>query len=421
MAVSKAQAEKLVTFAYEGLDRRGTKIKGEIDGKNPNLVKAELRRQGIQPTRVRKKPKPLFGGSGRRIKARDIATFSRQLATMMKAGVPMVSTFDVIAGGTDNPRMQKLINDIKADIESGSSLSEALAKHPTHFDALYINLVKAGESAGVLDDILDTIATYKERIEALKGKIKKALYYPATVVVVAVLVTAILLIFVVPQFENIFQSYGADLPLFTQMVVGLSESVRANGWIYLIVIVAAITGIVMAKKRSRRFAHALDRGMLRLPVIGKILHEASIARYARTLAITFRAGVPLTLAITFRAGVPLVEALETVAGATGNVVYEEAVLRMREDVATGHQLQLAMKQTQLFPHMVVQMTAIGEESGALDEMLTKVAEYYEEEVNNAVDALSSLLEPFIMIIIGVLVGGLVIAMYLPIFKLAAVM
>lgn len=409
MAVSKAQAEKPVTFLYEGKDRRGSKIKGEMEGRNPNLVKAELRRQGINPTRVRKKPKDLFGGRGKRIKPRDIATFSRQLATMMKAGVPMVSTFDVIAGGTDNPRLQKLITDIKTDIEGGSSLSEAIAKHPKYFDELYVNLVKAGESAGVLDDILDTIATYKERIEALKGKIKKALYYPATVIVVAILVTAILLIYVVPMFEKFFQGYGADLPMFTQMVVSMSESIRDYGWIYLIVIVGTITGIVVAKKRSKGFAHAIDRASLRIPVIGKILYEASIARFARTLAITFRAGVPL------------VEALETVAGATGNIVFSDATMRIREDVATGHQLQLAMKQTKLFPHMVVQMTGIGEESGALDEMLTKVAEYYEEEVNNAVDALSSLLEPFVMIIIGTIVGGLVVAMYLPVFKLAAVL
>jgi type IV pilus assembly protein PilC len=409
MAVTKERAQQLITFNYEGLDRRGSKIKGEIEAKNPALVKAELRRQGIQPTRVRRKPKPLFGGSGKRITARDIATFSRQLATMIKAGVPLVSAFEVIAGGVDNQRMKKLVTDIKSDVEGGSSLSESLAKHPKHFDTLYVNLVKAGEAAGVLDDILDTIATYKERVEALKGKIKKALYYPIVVIAVAVIVSAILLVFVVPQFEAIFQSYGADLPMFTQMVVSASESVRANGWFYLIIIIAAIIGFVMARKRSKSFARLLDRASLRIPVVGQILYQAAVARFSRTLAITFRAGVPL------------VEALETVAGATGNYVFEEAVMKIREDVATGHQLQLAMKQTKLFPHMVIQMTAIGEESGALDEMLTKIAEYYEEEVNNAVDALSSLLEPFVIILIGVLVGGMVVAMYLPIFKLAAVM
>lgn len=408
MAVSKAQARQLITFTYEGLDRRGSKIKGEMEGRNPNLVKAELRRQGINPTRVRKKPKPLFS-AGKRISPRDIAMFSRQLATMMKAGVPLVSSFDVIAGGVNNPRMRTLVLDLKAEVEGGSSLSEAIAKHPKHFDTLYVNLVRAGESAGVLDDILDTIATYKERIESLKGKIKKALYYPIVVIAVAIIVSAILLIFVVPQFQDIFRSYGADLPAFTQMVVNASESVRTHGWWYLMIVIAAVIGIIMAKKRSRRFAKLLDRASLRLPVVGNILHQAAIARFARTLAITFRAGVPL------------VEALETVAGATGNVVYEEAVMKMREDVSTGHQLQLAMRQTKLFPHMVVQMTGIGEESGALDDMLTKVAEYYEEEVNNAVDALSSLLEPFVIILIGVLVGGMVVAMYLPIFKLAAVM
>jgi len=409
MAVTKAQAEQLFTFVYEGKDRRGTKIKGEMDGKNPSLVRAELRRQGINPTRVKKKPKDLFGGKGGRIKPRDIADFSRQLATMMKAGVPMVSSFDVIAGGSRNVRMRNLITDIKNDIEGGSSLSEALDKYPKYFDELYVSLVKAGESAGVLDDILDTIATYKERIENLKGKIKKALYYPATVIVVAILVSAILLIYVVPMFEKFFRSYGADLPYFTQVVVGMSRSIREYGFFYLLAVVGAIVGIVMAKRRSRKFAQWLDRAMLRIPVIGKILHQAALARFARTLAITFRAGVPL------------VEALDTVAGATGNIVYSNATLKMKEDVATGHQLQLAMRQTNLFPHMVVQMTGIGEESGALDEMLTKVAEYYEEEVNNAVDALSSLLEPFVMIIIGVIVGSLVVAMYLPVFKLASVL
>lgn len=407
MAVTRTQAQQLVTFNYEGLDRRGSRIKGEIEGRNPNLVKAELRRQGINPTRVRKKPKPLFS-SGGRVSPRDIANFSRQLATMMKAGVPLVSAFEVIAGGVKNERMRKLVTDLKNDVEGGSSLSESIAKHPKYFDTLYVNLVRAGESAGVLDDILDTIATYKERIESLKSKIKKALYYPIVVVAVAVLVSAILLVFVVPQFQQIFRSYGADLPIFTQMVVNASDSVRAYGWWYLMLTVAIIIGIIMAKKRSKRFAHALDRASLRIPVVGKILHQAAIARFARTLAITFRAGVPL------------VDALETVAGATGNVVYETAVMKMREDVATGHQLQLAMRQTKLFPHMVIQMTGIGEESGALDEMLVKVAEYYEEEVNNAVDALSSLLEPFVIILIGTLVGGMVVAMYLPIFKLAAV-
>src|SRR5690606_39016019 len=339
--------------------------------------------------------------------AGDIAVFSRQLATMMKSGVPIVGALEIIAGGQKNPRMKDLVNAIKTDIEGGSSLSESLAKHPVQFDELYRNLVHAGETAGVLETVLDTIASYKENIETLKGKIKKALFYPATVIAVAILVSAILLIFVVPQFQNVFASFGADLPAFTKMIIAASDFMIAYWWLVLFIVGGIGFGFVFAKKRSPAFAHFLDRVVLRLPVIGQIMHNSAIARFARTLAVTFQAGVPL------------VEALDIVAGATGNQVYENAVHRVRDDVAVGYQVNVAMRQVNLFPHMVIQMAAIGEEAGALDAMLYKVAEFYENEVNNAVDALSSLLEPLIMIFIGGIVGCMVVGMYLPIFKLAA--
>ncbi|MEM6573524.1 MAG: type II secretion system F family protein, partial [Pseudomonadota bacterium] len=373
------KAIELPVFTWEGTDKRGSKIKGEQTAKNVNLVKAELRRQGINPTKVRKKAKPLFGASGKSIKPQDIAVFSRQLATMMQAGVPLVQGFDIVAGGQNNPRMKDMLVDIKNNIESGSSLSESLAKHPVQFDELYVNLVAAGEQAGVLDTLLDEIATYKERIEEIKSKIKKALFYPAAVVGVAIIVSLVLLIYVVPQFEVIFQDAGADLPAFTAAIISLSEWLQSDGWILGIVFGGGIASIIFAKKRSKAFAHFLDRVVLKIPVIGEIMHNSAIARFARTLSTTFAAGVPL------------VDALETVSGATGNQVYGNAVKQIREDVSVGHQLQLAMRQVDLFPHMVVQMTAIGEEAGALDQMLKKVAEFYENEVNQAVDALSSLL------------------------------
>jgi type IV pilus assembly protein PilC len=401
--------EELEVFLWEGKDKRGKVLKGERAARNQTLIRAELRKQGITPSRVRKKPKPLFGGAGKSIKARDIAVFTRQLATMLNAGIPLVQAFTIISAAAENPRLQKLINTIRVDVESGATLAEALAKHPAYFDELFVNLVESGESAGVLDQVLENIATYKERIETIKGKIKKALFYPATVVGVAILVTAILLVFVIPQFESIFQSFGGDLPAFTRLVVDLSETLQKSGWIYLLVIIALVVGFMALKKRSRPFAHFLDRASLKIPVVGAVLEKAALSRFARTLATTFAAGVPL------------VDALKTVAGATGNVVYGDATLQIRDDVATGHQMQLAMQQTGLFPPMVVQMTAIGEEAGSLDAMLIKVANFYEEEVNNTVDALSSLLEPFIIILVGVIVGGIVVAMYLPIFKMAAVM
>lgn len=395
-------------FLWQGRDKRGTKLKGQQIATTPNLVRAELRRQGINPISVKKKPKPLFGGAGSRVSGKEIAVFSRQLATMLKSGVPLVTAFQIISGGIKNPRMSTMVDRIRADIESGSSLHESLEKYPVQFDELYTNLVKAGESAGVLDTILDNIATHKERIESIKGKIKKALYYPAAVIAVAIVVSSILLIFVIPQFEGIFQSFGADLPAFTKMVVNASRFMRSNGIYLLLGFVVVIVGIIMAKKRSTKFAHWIDRMSLRVPIIGEILKQAAIARFCRTLAITFAAGVPL------------VDALQIVSGATGNRVYDDAAAKIREDVAVGHQLQMAMQQVGVFPNLVIQMASIGEEAGSLDEMLVKVAEAYEEEVNNAVDALSSLLEPMIIIFVGVVVGTMVIAMYLPIFKMAAV-
>jgi len=417
MSVSRSAIKKepvarstmeLQPFLWEGTDKRGVKMKGEQLAKNANLLRAELRRQGINPSQVKVKPKPLFGAAGKAVGAKDIAFFSRQMATMMKSGVPIVSALEIIGSGHKNPRMKKMVDTIRTDIEGGSSLYEAVSKHPVQFDELYRNLVRAGEGAGVLETVLDTVATYKENIEALKGKIKKALFYPAMVIVVALLVSAIMLIFVVPQFEDVFKGFGAELPAFTQMIVAASRFMISWWWLMAIVGIGAVVAAVMSYKRSPKMQHTFDRLILKVPVIGQIMNNSAIARFARTTAVTFKAGVPL------------VEALGIVAGATGNKVYEESVLRMRDDVSVGYPVNMAMKQTNLFPHMVIQMTGIGEEAGALDAMLFKVAEYYEQEVNNAVDALSSLLEPMIMVFIGVVVGGIVIGMYLPIFKLGAV-
>ncbi len=400
--------EELEIFLWEGKDKRGKVLKGERSARNQTLIRAELRKQGITPSRIRKKPKPLFGGAGKSINPRDIAVFTRQLATMLNAGIPLVQSFGIIGSAAENPKLQKLINDIRIDVESGSTLSESLAKHPLYFDELYVNLVHSGENAGVLDSVLADIASYKERIESIKGKIKKALFYPATVVAVAVGVTAILLVFVIPQFEDIFRNFGGDLPAFTRLVVDMSNFMQERGWLILIALIGFIVGFVMLKKRSRKFAHMIDRISLKIPVIGPVLEKSALSRFARTLATTFAAGVPL------------VDALKTVAGATGNIVFAEATDQIREDVSIGHQMQLAMQQTGLFPPMVIQMTAIGEEAGSLDAMLLKVADFYEEEVNNTVDAMSSLLEPFIIVFVGIIVGGIVVAMYLPIFKMASV-
>ncbi|CAG2094421.1 type II secretion system F family protein [Xanthomonas arboricola pv. juglandis] len=402
------KTSQLQVYVWEGSDRRGVKMKGEQSARNVNLLRAELRRQGITPSIVKPKPKPLFGETGKKITPKDIAFFSRQMATMMKSGVPIVGALEIIGSGHKNPRMRNLVGQVRTDIEGGSSLYEAMSKHPVQFDELYRNLVKAGEGAGVLETVLDTVATYKENIEALKGKIKKALFYPAMVIAVAIIVSAILLVFVVPQFEDVFKGFGAELPAFTQLIVSASRFMVAYWWLILFTSIGCVVAFLYAYKRSLRLQHLIDRLTLKVPVIGQIMHNSSIARFSRTTAVTFKAGVPL------------VEALGIVAGATGNAVYEDAVLRMRDDVSVGYPVNMAMKQVNLFPHMVIQMTAIGEEAGALDAMLFKVAEYYEQEVNNAVDALSSLLEPLIMVFIGTIVGGMVIGMYLPIFKLASV-
>ena len=394
-------------FIWTGTDKRGVRVKGQTRGSNPTLIKADLRKQGITPLKIKKQSSLFSQQRKKTITAKDIAVFFRQLATMMSAGVPLVQAFEIIGRGHDNVSMRNMILKIKSEVESGTSLSETLAKHPLYFDELVVNLVNAGEQAGVLEALLDKIAIYKEKTEYLKSKIKKAMFYPAAVIVVAIIVTAILLIFVVPQFEQLFTSFGADLPAFTRLVVNLSEFMQDWWWLVFGGAIGTVVGILQAKKRSRKFSRTFDRVLLKLPIVGTIMHKASIARYARTLSTMFAAGVPL------------VEALESVAGATGNVVYSDAVLMIRDSVATGQQLQFAMSQTGLFPNMVEQMVAIGEESGALDTMLSKVADFYEQEVDDAVDALSSLLEPLIMSILGILIGGLVVAMYLPIFKLGA--
>ena len=405
--MAQTAAVSSASFLWEGTDRNGKKIKGKSLASDEATVRADLRRQGVVPTRIRKQRKSLFAGKSK-ITTGDIAIFSRQLATMLAAGIPLVQSFEIIGNGHENAAMQKLILSVKADVEGGTSLAEALAKQPLYFDDLFVNLVEAGEQAGALETLLDKIATYKEKTEAIKRKIKKALTYPAAVLVVAFVVTAILLIFVIPSFESLFKGFGADLPTFTRMVIDLSIFVRTQGIFLALIIGGAIGAFLYFKKRSRPFRHYLDRLTLKIPVIGTIMQKAAIARYARTLSTMFAAGVPL------------VEAMESVAGATGNIVYEQAVLKMRDEVATGQRLQQAMENTDLFPNMVIQMIAVGEESGSLDEMSAKVADFYEEEVDNAVDNLSSLLEPMIMAVLGVLVGGLVVAMYLPIFKLGAV-
>jgi type IV pilus assembly protein PilC len=393
-------------FNWEGTDNRGQKVKGRTVAASEAAVRAQLRRDGLVPVRIRKQS-VLFRKSGT-VTPADVALFSRQLATMLTAGIPLVQAFEIVGAGHENPAMQKLILSIKVDLESGTALAEALGKHPLHFDDLFVNLVTAGEQAGALDTLLDKIATYKEKTEAIKKKIKKALFYPAAVMVVAMIVSAILLIFVIPQFESLFKGFGADLPAFTRMVIDLSVFLRSKGWLVAIVGGGGIAFYLYTRKRSKRLREAEDRLMLKMPIIGNILEKAAIARFARTLSTMFSAGVPL------------VEALQSVAGATGNIVFEKAVLRMRDEVATGQRLQRAMENTGLYPNMVIQMVAVGEESGSLDEMSAKVADFFEADVDNAVDSMSSLLEPLIMAILGVLVGGLVIAMYLPIFKMGAV-
>jgi type IV pilus assembly protein PilC len=397
---------KQMTFLWEGKDKKGNRVKGRGLARDEMEIRSDLRKQGIAATKVRKESK-LFKSDGK-VTAEDIALFARQLATMLNAGIPMVQSFEIIGVGNDKPAVQKLVLSIKSDIETGNSLHQALAKHPIYFDDLFVNLVEAGEHAGALETVLEKIATYKEKTEALKKKIKKALFYPAAVLAVAIIVTVILLLFVIPQFESLFKGFGADLPAFTQFVVNMSRWMQSSGWVLLIIVAVVVTGFGYFYKRSRPLRQFIDKLSLQIPVIGPILKKSAIARYARTLATMFGAGVPL------------VEAMKSVAGATGNIIYQDAVLRMRDEIATGMRMQRAMENTGLFPNMVVQMIAVGEESGSLDEMASKVADFYEADVDAAVDALSSLLEPMIMVILGVLVGGMVVAMYLPIFKLGAV-
>ncbi len=402
--MATAAARKQI-YEWEGRDAQGNRQRGITDGHNTDLVRAQLRRQGITPLKVRKKSKPLFGGSGPRITAADVAIFARQLTTMMGAGVPLVQSFEIVAQGQEKKTMRELILTIKSDVESGSNLAAALRRHPHVFDDLFCSLVSAGEQSGTLERLLNEIATYKEKAESLKAKVRKAMVYPSMVLAVAFIVTAVLLIFVVPQFEDLFAGVGSELPAFTQLVVSISEFFQDWWWAIFGGIIGTIVLFVQARKRSKAFSALIDRVSLKLPVFGDLLTKAATARFARTLATMSSAGVPL------------VEAMESVAGTAGNSVYYDAILKMRDEAATGQRLQVSIKESGLFSNMVTQMVAIGEESGSLDDMLAKVADYYEEEVDNAVDNLTSLMEPFIMVIIGVLVGGLVIAMYLPIFKM----
>ncbi|WP_416397750.1 type II secretion system F family protein [Allohahella sp. A8] len=404
-----AQAiEKTVPFLWEGRDRKGNKTKGETVGTNSAIVKAHLRKQGIVPTKVRKKPKSIFGEKTQKISPFDIAIFVRQMATMMKAGVPLVQSFDIVADGLENPSLRKLVLDVKNDVAAGNSFASSLMKHPKYFDDLFCNLVESGEKAGALETMLGRVATYMEKTEALKKKIKKAMTYPIAVLVVALVVTGILLVYVVPMFEEMFQSFGADLPAFTRMVVDLSRWAQAT-WYYIIVAIIAIIFVFKEiMRRSEAARNQMDRLVLKLPVVGDILYKSAVARFGRVLSTTFAAGVPL------------VDALDSVAGASGNVVFKNAVLKIKEDVSAGTQLQYSMKESGVFPVMAVQLTSIGEESGALDAMLEKVADHYESEVDDAVDNLTALMEPMIMSVLGVLIGGLITAMYLPIFQMGQV-
>lgn len=404
-----AQVAKADMFVWEGTDKSGKRVKGEMTGQSDALVKAVLRRQGINPLKVRKKPKPLFGGASKgKITPKDITIFSRQLATMMSSGVPLVQAFEIVGRGHENPAMQDLILGIKGDVEAGNNLTETLKKRPQQFNALYCNLVQAGEQAGILEGILHKIAAYMEKTEALKSKIKAALFYPAAVIVVAFIIVTILMIFVIPQFSELFASFGADLPALTQFLIDTSNWFVANWYLLFAAIGGTIYGLIQLKKRSIAVQQFLDRASLKIPIIGAILEKSSIARFARTLETMFAAGTPL------------VEAMTSVAGACGNIVFYDATMRMRDEISTGTQLQAAMRETGLFPNMVVQMVAIGEESGAIDTMLGKVADWYEQEVDDAVEALTSLLEPMIMAFLGVIIGGIVVGMYLPIFKMGSV-
>lgn len=401
------KAIKTSVFTWEGTNKQGAKIKGELSGISPALVKAQLRKQGVNPQKVRKKSVSLFS-AGKKIKPMDIALFTRQMATMMKAGVPLLQSFDIIGEGFDNPNMRKLVDDLKQDVAAGNSFATALRRKPQYFDDLYCNLVDSGEQSGALETLLDRVATYKEKTEALKAKIKKAMNYPIAVVLVAVIVSVILLIKVVPQFQDVFANFGAELPAFTLLVIHLSELLQEWWHVVLFGFIGAAYSFKTAHAKSEGFRNWFDRALLKVPVVGDILYKSAVARFARTLATTFAAGVPL------------VDALDSVAGATGNVVFRNATMKVKSDVSSGMQLNFSMRTTGTFPSMAIQMTSIGEESGSLDEMLAKVATFYEDEVDNMVDGLTALMEPLIMAVLGVLVGGLIIAMYLPIFQLGSV-
>jgi type IV pilus assembly protein PilC len=404
-----AAAKKAEMFVWEGKDKQGKLVKGELSGKSDAMVKAQLRRQGINPLKVKKKPRSLLGGGGgKKITPKDITIFSRQLATMMSSGVPLVQSFEIIGRGHENANMQDLILGVKADVEAGNSLTESLRKRPLQFNELYCNLVEAGEHAGILEAILHKLATYMEKTEALKSKIKAALFYPAAVIVVAGIVVTILMIFVIPQFSELFGSFGADLPALTQVLIDMSGFFVQWWWAMFAAIAGTAFGLMELKKRSVPFAHLLDRLSLKIPIIGNVLEKSAIARFARTLETMFAAGTPL------------VESMKSVAGACGNIIFYDACIKIKDEISTGTQLQASMRETGLFPNMVIQMVAIGEESGSIDTMLGKVADWYEQEVDDAVEALTSLLEPAIMAFLGVVIGGIVIGMYLPIFKMGAV-
>ncbi len=402
MAVAKRAAVKEFNFVWEGVDKKGKKLKGDLRASGEAVVNATLRRQGITPTKVKKQS---TFGKGRKITDKDIALFTRQFATMLKSGVPLLQSFDIVAKGHSNPAVANLLTGIKNDVAAGSSLAQAFSKHPAHFDTLFCNLVNAGEQAGILDAVLDRLATYKEKILAIKSKIKSALFYPTAVLVVAFIITAIIMIFVVPTFKDLFQSFGADLPTPTLIVIAISDFFVAWWWAIFLALAGAIGGFIFTYKRSKPLQEAVDRISLKLPVFGPLLEKAAIARWTRTLSTMFAAGVPL------------VDALDSVAGAAGNAVFFHATKKIQNEVATGTSLTVSMQQANLFPNMVIQMVQIGEESGQLDSMLSKVADYYDREVDDAVEALSSLLEPIIMVVLGTLIGGLVVAMYLPIFKM----
>lgn len=399
-----AKETKEVTYAWEGTDKKGKRVKGEMKASGESFVKATLRRQGINVVKVSKQRFK----TGGKVTDKDVTFFTRQLATMMKAGVPLLQAFDIVGKGHSNPAVSKLLGDIKADVETGSSLSQAFRKYPLYFDNLFCNLVGAGEQAGILDSLLDRLATYKEKILAIKGKIKSALFYPVSIIIVAFIITAVIMIFVIPAFKELFSSFGADLPAPTVLVMSMSDFFVDYWWAIFGAIGGGLWFFFYTWKRSEQMQSTMDRLMLKLPIFGEVIRKATIARFSRTLSTMFAAGVPL------------VEALDSVAGASGNRVYYDATKKIQSEISTGASLTVAMQNTEVFPNMVLQMVAIGEESGALDSMLSKVADFYEGEVDDAVEALSSLMEPIIMVVLGTLIGGLVIAMYLPIFKMGQV-